>query len=370
MRRPSLRRALARPLRRALGRPSSAERGKLRGVRPDVALPFDMFDGDLSPEEARAARKLAGIYHKGQAKAWNGEEVLQGLLERHRGIQLPARTREAIVGLFSVILWGELAAWKVSADLARQLEPLEAKMAATSQAHDEARHFYVMYDYLELLGEVPTKLDYAPEQLLNMVLGTKVLAHKLLGMQLMVETLALTIFQTIRETAPEPVLAELMKYYEKDEARHVGLGMTYLPMVMASMSKIELGRLMVFQGKILAWALLEMRILQEPLKVLGIDARDVLERGRAKQIMVMRETFQTLGLPVERGPVIAALGIAGELVFPLEENKHDTRAKLRAAWDAARGIVPEPPEDELTMHDRHEIVTAQRKFSGLRSIGS
>ena len=131
--------------RRVLRRVRSDERGALRGVRPDVELPFDMFDGALSPEEARSARKLAGIYHKGQARAWNGEEVLSDLLDRHGGIQLPPEQRRAILGLFSVILWGELAAWKISADLARRLEPLEAKMAATSQAHDEARHFYVMH---------------------------------------------------------------------------------------------------------------------------------------------------------------------------------------------------------------------------------
>jgi hypothetical protein len=35
--------------------------------------------------------------------------------------------RVAVQGLFAVILWGELAAWRVSADLALQLEPLESE---------------------------------------------------------------------------------------------------------------------------------------------------------------------------------------------------------------------------------------------------
>ena len=60
-----------------------------------------------------------------------------------------------------MLMWGELAAWRISAQLADRLEPLEMKMAATSQAHDEARHFYVMHDYLELatggLKELPVE---------------------------------------------------------------------------------------------------------------------------------------------------------------------------------------------------------------------
>ena len=48
----------------------------------------------------------------------------------------------------SVLLWGELAAWSISADLALKLTDTDAKMAASSQVFDEARHFYVLRDYL------------------------------------------------------------------------------------------------------------------------------------------------------------------------------------------------------------------------------
>ena len=119
-------------------------------------------------------------------------------------------------------MWGELAAWKISAQLADVLVPLEAKLAASSQVHDEARHFYVMHDYLEALGEKPPVLDYWSKRVLTMTLDTKSLAKKLLGMQLTIETIALTIFQRVRELEVEPVLTELLPYYERDEARHVG----------------------------------------------------------------------------------------------------------------------------------------------------
>ena len=49
-----------------------------------------------------------------------------------------------------------------------QLEDDEARMAATSQAHDEARHYYVMRDYLNLLGEVPTEIDPQSSQIFTL----------------------------------------------------------------------------------------------------------------------------------------------------------------------------------------------------------
>jgi hypothetical protein len=98
-----------------------------------------------------------------------------------------------------MIMWGELAAWKISAQLADRLVPLEAKLAAASQVHDEARHFYVMHDYLEALGEKPRKLEFWAQRVLARTLGTDSLLKKLVGMQLTVETVAAVAFQRVRE---------------------------------------------------------------------------------------------------------------------------------------------------------------------------
>src|SRR5689334_24066633 len=93
---------------------------------------------------AERTRKLERIYHLSQEHAWDGRAVLDGLIAKHGGIQLAPERRASLAKIFSIILWGELAAWIVSADLAERIEDVEAKMAATSQTFDEARHFYVM----------------------------------------------------------------------------------------------------------------------------------------------------------------------------------------------------------------------------------
>src|SRR5690606_24231304 len=103
------------------------------------------------------------------------------------------------------------------------------------------------------------------------VLDTDELAYKLVGMQLMVETIALSLFQSVRESGVEPVLCELLKYYERDEARHVGLGVQYLPELMKDMNAFEVLKLSAFQVRLLSYALWETKLIEDDLDVLGIN---------------------------------------------------------------------------------------------------
>jgi hypothetical protein len=239
--------------------------------------------------------------------------------------------------------------------------PLEAKMGATSQAFDEARHFYVMHDYLGHLGYEPKRLDRAPQALLDLVLDTPNLAYKLLGMQLMIETIALTVFQTVRESEVEPVLCDLMKYFERDEARHVGLGMQYLPSLMSRMSKTEVSRLITFQVRLLAWALWELKVLEKDFAVLGLDPRTVLERGRKKQLAALHEAFAALGpnwVP-ERNYAAATLKGITELMFPTDDTKPSRFKQFGAAWNAFWQIDEEESASQFAIHNAHTIKTAR-----------
>src|SRR5260370_33767817 len=169
-------------------------RGKLfrsrrgTGVSGNEHLPFHMFDAAYSEDEARRARRMESISHAGQAKIWDGREVLAQLIAKHGKPSLSPEQRRAIGRVFGIIMWGELAAWKISAQLADRLVPLEAKLAAASQVHDEARHFYVMHDYLEALGERPPKIEFWAGHVLRRTLETDNLLKKLTGMQHIVET--------------------------------------------------------------------------------------------------------------------------------------------------------------------------------------
>lgn len=299
-------------------------------------IPFGMFDIERTADEARRAEKLKNIYHRGQDLAWDGRKVLSALLEKHGGIQVEPAIRDALGRVLTVLLWGELAAWRISAQLADRIETLEPKMAATSQAHDEARHFYVLYDYMKALGVVPGPIHGPGRSLLEGVVSEDDLTHKLVGMQLMIETIALTIFQALRESRIEPVLADLLVNFEKDEARHVGLGVQYVPERLRGIGVKGFVRLTAFQLRIVYWTLAQLKTFELDLRLLSIDPRDVVRLGRGKQQQVNDAMWANLGLtnrPIERG-IQRVVDSISEMLFP----PAGAKARIRDRLGAARNV--------------------------------
>ena len=259
-------------------------------------IPYDICDESLLEKEAKSARLLEGIYHKGQTKIWDGNKVLDELLKKHSGIQISDGDAVALKNIFSIILWGELVAWKVSLQLGAEIDDFSAKIAATSQAHDEARHFYVMKDYLDLLGYVPVPLTPSISRVLNEVLQTKNLAKKLLGMQLMIEPIALTIFRFTRQLNIEPVLTDLLEYYELDEARHVALGIQYLPRLIRKMNKFQLASLIMWQAKIINAEMSGLKEIEKDIISLGLVPLEVFEYAEKKQMECLELALSELGV--------------------------------------------------------------------------
>jgi hypothetical protein len=281
-----------------------------------------MFNFDRAAKEVAAARSLERIYHKGQDKAWNGKEVLAELVEKHGGIQLPPEKIEPLKRIFATIFWGELAAWKVSSELALELVPLEAKMAAVSQAHDEARHFYVLHDYLALLGYTPGELTDAGNRIIAEIVGANSLAKKIMGMQLMVEPIALTLFQLVREKGVEPVLCDLLEYYERDEARHVALGVHHLPQLIRQMGPLELADFYAWQIKMFMIQLDGVKELEQDFRALGFTPEEAIRLGEIKQLTAARMVVEQLppGLPVEE-LITRVVEFRMALDFPAEDTR-------------------------------------------------
>jgi hypothetical protein len=275
-----------------------------------------MFSRERTEKEARAAKVLEGLYHKGQDKIWNGKDVLEELLTKHGGVSLDDDKLEALHNIFGVILWGELAAWKISSSLAFDIEPMEAKLAATSQAHDEARHFYVMNDYLNIINYEPGRLNRATEDMLADILETNSLAKKLLGMQLMVEPVAITIFRFVRESGVEPVLCDLLSFYERDEARHIALGVRYLPQIIKELSWSQKVSLLLWQIKLLSLEVDGLRNLEADFEALNINPNEVFAYAEKKQMDALELLATELGIEtVIWEPVKKLMSIQKEMAF-------------------------------------------------------
>tara|TARA_Y100000593_G_scaffold86526_1_gene165413 strand:- start:1678 stop:2481 length:804 start_codon:yes stop_codon:yes gene_type:complete len=239
---------------------------------------------------------LTGVYHKAQEKIWDGRTVLSDTLQKHGGhINLPEDKMQSLARIFTMILKGEDAAWRISLQLGSMLNNIPARMAATSQAHDEARHFYVMRDYLKLCNQTEVQLPSSVLSALDMVLETDSLPRKLLGMQLMVEPVALTIFQEIKRINVEPVLSELLAYFEIDEARHVTLGVQHLPVLMRNMGTMSLLGLTTWQYKMFMLELKGLKELKPDFENLGLCPNKLFDLAEKKQLQALKEVSEQLG---------------------------------------------------------------------------
>jgi hypothetical protein len=254
-----------------------------RWLRPQRAReqfpPYAYGDPSIVGLAQARTDTVARIYHKGHEQAWDGRQVLDDLVAKHGGIHFPPEKKDAFAKVASVLLWGELAAWSISADLALKLEDTPAKMAASSQVFDEARHFYVLRDYLWRAGISVEKLGGWSRQLLVELLETENLLYKVVGMQLLVESTAVVMFRELAAAKIEPVLSELMYYFERDEARHVGLGVLTLPGVLEGLSDGEAFKLWWFQTKMEFEMIASGMTVNPAFVALGIDPAEMNLQG-------------------------------------------------------------------------------------------
>jgi len=130
--------------------------------------------------------------------------------------------------LLSQFLHGEQGALYAACQVTSAVPWMDAKLYGSTQAVDEGRHVEVFHRYLsEKLGRV-YKIDANLFTIIDALMRDSRWDMKFLGMQIMIEGLALGAFSTIRHATNEPLLQEMLKYVIADEARHVQFGVVAL----------------------------------------------------------------------------------------------------------------------------------------------
>jgi hypothetical protein len=130
--------------------------------------------------------------------------------------------------VLSQFLHGEQGALLAATQLVSSVPDIDSKYYAATQVMDEARHVEVYDRYLhEKIGFSYPISPYL-KRLLDLILTDGRWDMKLLGMQIMVEGLALAAFGMIRSQTQEPLLKKLTHYVMLDEARHVAYGVLSL----------------------------------------------------------------------------------------------------------------------------------------------
>jgi hypothetical protein len=135
---------------------------------------------------------------------------------------------EVLVWTLSQFMHGEQGALLATAQLVDEVRDLDSKLYAASQVADEARHVDVYNRYIHQKLGFSYPVNPHLKTLLDMILKDSRWDMKFLGMQIMVEGLALAAFAMMRNNTTEPLLRELTAYVIGDEARHVAFGVLSL----------------------------------------------------------------------------------------------------------------------------------------------
>jgi P-aminobenzoate N-oxygenase AurF len=176
--------------------------------------------------------------------------------------------------LLSQFLHGEQGALLCTARITETVPWIDAKYYAATQVMDEARHVEVFARYLnEKMGR-QFRINDNLGSLLDDILADSRWDITYLGMQIMVEGLALAAFGMMHMITNEPLLKKLLRYVMSDEARHVAFGVLSLQEFYANLTQAELRERQEFAFE--TAARLQRRFMQsEVWERMGVDPKEV-----------------------------------------------------------------------------------------------
>jgi hypothetical protein len=141
---------------------------------------------------------------------------------------------------------------------------------------DEARHVEVYARYLKEKIEKEYPCNAHLKSLLDAILTDSRWDMKYLGMQILVEGLALAAFAFLHNMAQEPLIKDITHRIMQDEARHVAFGVLSLKEIYREMSESELKDREDFTYE--ACELMRDRLLAEDVwEVMGWNVPEVRE---------------------------------------------------------------------------------------------
>src|SRR2546421_3641197 len=278
------------------------------------------FDTIFTWDYEKGARpKLNRLYEKAKTSMWNGEADLPWETEVDQEAVVLANTAgvggpgagvdltgtpfekwnekdwiklgvESQNWTLSQFMHGEQGALVCTAKIVESVPWIDAKYYAATQVMDEARHVEVFAKYLDtkLSGHYPINAHL--RLLLDDIIQDSRWDMTYLGMQIMVEGLALAAFGFIHQLTTEPLLKQLLRYVMSDEARHVPFGVLSLKEYYTELSAPELRERQEFAFE----AAVRMRdrfLQQEVFERMGLPVKESV-----KLVMQApeREMFQSM----------------------------------------------------------------------------
>jgi hypothetical protein len=196
-------------------------------------------------DEARAS--LLALYDKGKRQQWNAAERIDW--SQNLDPENPVEIDDRVISIYGSDIWNRMTekeranlrrhsqAWQFSqflhgeqgalvccAKIVQQAPDLDAKFFAATQVMDEARHVEAFSRLLREKFELAYPITPPLKSLLDAVVRDPRWDLTYLGMQVLIEGLALAAFQLFRDDAKNPLAASVNSFVMQDEARHVAFG--------------------------------------------------------------------------------------------------------------------------------------------------
>ena len=235
---------------------------QLRRLDEELETILTSFDTSYAWNYGSVKEGLRDLYEKAKRDQWNGTTQLawDTDVDPERGIipdvinpligyppyerltpKEKNRLRHAQIALqLSQFLHGEQGALIVASQLVGAVPWIDAKYYAGTQTMDEARHVEVFSRYLRDKLEWQWPVNENLKELLDATITDGRWDFKYLGMQIIIEGLAMAAFGNMFQITQEPLLKELVRYVMKDESRHVAFGMLSLAEFYRDMQPAEL----------------------------------------------------------------------------------------------------------------------------------
>ena len=176
-----------------------------------------------------------GVFNDGLIDAYGSEywDKLDGKRRRELNVEFSAWR-------LSQLLHGEAGAMIACSQLVEMVPTTDSKFFMTTQVVDEARHAEVLARYIkEKLGGKFYPVSNNLKSLFDQLIGSSKWYVKTVGLQLVAETLAVSLFRMLAETAQDPLLSVICRRILSDESRHMGFSVLSLPEQIEQLSPAE-----------------------------------------------------------------------------------------------------------------------------------
>jgi para-aminobenzoate N-oxygenase AurF len=316
--------------------------------------------------------RLLSLYEKGKERQWNTNTRLDWSIDVDPGAEvnvpdyyipiygsdiwegLDAKARSNLrhhmgAWLNSQFLHGEQGALICASKIVQTVPDVDSKFYAATQVMDEARHVETYSKYLREKLEMAYPINAHLKALLDDVISDSRWDMTYLGMQVLIEGVALAAFSLIRDYSQEPLAKAINTYVMQDEARHVAFGRLALRDYYPQISEAERAEREEFV--VYASYLLRDRFLAEEVwDHIGLNAAECVDYVKQSEMM---QIFRKM-LFSRIVPTVKDLGLFGDKVQRAFEdmgviefqdtNPDDLSAAdeaLAQELDARRGLLDE-----------------------------